>query len=339
MDSKNILRSYFFKEREKKSEDTMTSKDFSVDKLSGSENYHDWVFAIKNLLKFKGLKNCIVQAPPSTTTTNGVTTTNAPKAVETDEEKLDQAESMLSLGVEKNLYVHIRECKGALEIWQTLQRLFEDRGIQRKSSLLRMAMSYKLEDCDNMQTYIEGIMTAKSKLQAIGFQLPDEIVAAIILRGLPNEYKPFMMAIEAGEKEFTAEEVKMKLLDMNVGASNEMECALISKKRFNKKQGKKLKQKKCYICKSTLHLANMCDQKNANEKAESKDKKAGSAHYAFSAFNTIAKQNEWYVDSGASSHMTPFIEILHDKSDASNCSDILSANNEKMSVAATGSTK
>lgn len=79
----------------------MSKNDFLVERLTGSENYHDWCFAITIFLTMKGLKKCIVA---------GQAEDGQPiVALEKNDDKLDQAQSCLALSVEKSLYVHIRE--------------------------------------------------------------------------------------------------------------------------------------------------------------------------------------------------------------------------------------
>lgn len=100
----------------------MSKSEFNVEKLSGSVNYHDWCFAIGNLLGYKGLKKWIIANTPEAG--------QPESAEEVDAGKLEQAKSILALGVEKNLFVHIRDCDSALKIWRKLQNLFEDRGFR-----------------------------------------------------------------------------------------------------------------------------------------------------------------------------------------------------------------
>ena len=102
------------------------AKVFDIEKLRGSDNYH-------------GLEKCI--SDPVT---------------ETKEEKLINCKAILSLSVDSSLYVHISNCENEAEIWNTLQRLFEDKGLSRKIGLLRNLISVRLETCDNMQDYIDS---------------------------------------------------------------------------------------------------------------------------------------------------------------------------------------
>lgn len=80
-------------------------KDFDVDKLKGSENYHTWKFAIGQYLAFKDLDKCIRE--PET----GVTISD---------KNAREAKAILSLSVESSIFVHISGCGSALDIWKAL---------------------------------------------------------------------------------------------------------------------------------------------------------------------------------------------------------------------------
>lgn len=151
-----------------------------LEKLKGSENYHTWEFAVRNILALKGYAGFI----DADTATDDSTKKNACKAI-------------LSLSVEKHLYVHIRGLDTPKKIWNALKDLFDDKGLSRKISLLRNLISTRLDTSENMQSYIDDIMTHSSKLTGIGFALPDEWLAAIILAGLTEDYRPFIMGMEA----------------------------------------------------------------------------------------------------------------------------------------------
>lgn len=308
---------------------TMSKNEFNIEKLSGSENYHDWCFSIGNVLAFKGLKNCIKA--------KAAVAGQPESAEEADATKLDQAKSILSLCVEKNLFVHIRGCETALQIWRKFQNLYEDRGLQRKITLLRTLISYRLDDCDGMQQYIDGIMNTASKLQSIGFTLTDDWTTAIMLAGLTEKFQPLIMTLETRTTAITSDELKNKLLDAQTD-TNSQGGAFLSKNNNRKgkqKFNKKNKVRKCYICDSTLHIANACDQKGNGKKEKKKEQKPEKASAFVAGMLSICNKNEWYLDSGASSHMSPHSDILFEKRNAS-VSDITIANNECLKVECVG---
>lgn len=98
---------------ESESELDMSSRtDFAVEKLRGSDNYHDWCFAMTNYLTMKGWNKCIELdvSPAESATALAAATARVGEAVEKDATKLNQAKACLALSVEATLFVHIREC-------------------------------------------------------------------------------------------------------------------------------------------------------------------------------------------------------------------------------------
>lgn len=59
---------------------------------------------------------------------------------------------------------------------------------------------------------------------------------------------------------------------------------------------------------------------------------------AASALITMRRRNEWYLDSGASSHMTPFNELLENQVQANN-NDIITADNTRLKAKMRGDAK
>lgn len=301
-------------------------KSFNIEKLKGSENYHTWTFAIGNLLALKNYSQYI-ESDSSTD----------------DAEKKLACKAILSLSVEKHLYVHIRSCDTPKKIWSTLKDLFDDKGLSRKIGLLRNLISTRLETSDNMQAYIDDIMTHSSKLTGIGFALPDEWLAAIILAGLTDDYRPFIMGLEATGKEVKTDSVISKLLDTPSNEHSKAD-ALFSKGK-PKNSGTKQKEK-CSYCKKKGHNAGVCRKKKYDEEQKGNSAKAAFiAHIreadeietAYAAQRSTVRKNEWYVDSGASSHMTPHGQLLSNVQPTS-VQEITSANNAKLKVMGAGET-
>lgn len=291
------------------------AKDFDIEKLRGSDNYHTWSFAIKNVLAMKELSKCI-------------SSTVADR--ETNAAKLAKCKAILSLSVESHIYVHIQASETAYDVWQALQRLYEDKGLTRKIALLRSLISTRLEDCDGMQDYVDKIVCASNKLTGIGFAMSDEWKGAILLAGLTDSYKPFIMGIEASNGDIKSDAIISKLIDSQPcdGAKGD---ALIGKKKFAR-NGKE--DRECYNCGKRGHLRRDCRSKKKKEVG------TGNAKNAFSALAATSRgsrQQEWYIDSGASSHMTPHEKLLTGIR-PTNVSQILSANDAKLVVKGAGKT-
>lgn len=288
------------------------AKDFDIVKLMGSDNYHMWTFAIKNVMAFKGLSKTL--EPKSVEEPN--------VATETDGTKLEQAKALMSLSVEPQLYAHIQSSTSALEIWNVLKNLYDDRGLTRRITLLRDLISIRLEDMESMNEYVDKIKTTSNKLTGIGFNLTEEWLGAIMLAGLTDEFRPLIMTIEGNKEAISSDLISSKLLDMQ---SSKSSAAFFNKNKYKKNANK---QRKCYNCHSTTHLANKCDKKKDknSQGGKTETKKA-----AFVALMCKESNDHWYIDSGASRHMTHSDEGMCNMKHT-DVKDIMSANNRNMGV-------
>lgn len=294
---------------------------------------------MENFLALKGLTNCIVPKP-GTPAVTGTSTTEAVAAVpdnpalakETDESKLASAKAYLSLGVDTALYVHIRNCSSAIAIWNCLQKLYEDRGLYRKIALLGNLLSNKLNESDGMQNYVDKIVTAANKLQGVGFSVNDEWLGAILLSGLTEDFKPFIMGLEANGVGISGDLIMSKLLDCR--ESGDKNHAFLGKKP-GKKFVKKRWPRRCFNCGSATHLANACDQPKTERKGDKNDKSAKAAFMM--GFLGASNKNKWYVDSGATRHMSPHEDLIDNKEPHTD--KITAADGEEMAVRGTGDAK
>ncbi|KAK9692676.1 hypothetical protein QE152_g35007 [Popillia japonica] len=131
-----------------------------MEKLTGSENFHTWQFAMKNILELNGWENCILP----------VTDEN----YEQDTTELKKSKAKLVLCIDSSVYVHILGETTATGIWERLKTLYQDSGLVRKIGLLRKLTSTKLEDCDSMMSYVSQIIDTANKLNGIGFTVSEE---------------------------------------------------------------------------------------------------------------------------------------------------------------------
>lgn len=300
-----------------------SNRDEHIEKLTGSENYHTWSFAMMNLLEMNEWEGTIIQAVANR---------------ESDATKLRKAKAKLVLSVDSSIYMHIQNCNTAADIWKTLKDLFEDRGLARKIGLLRKLITTRLESSDSMSEYVNQIIMTANKLTGIGFPINDEWLGAILLAGLGDDFSPMIMGLESSGIRISGDAIKSKLLDTTYEKPSG--SAFVGKGGHKKKFGRSKSgsgfEFKCFKCKKRGHKANECPDRSNTEprKGESKETK-NAFHAVLLSKDRQLSSHEWYIDSGASQHMTPNAGLLSETKTTS-AKEIVAANNAKMSAFQSG---
>lgn len=267
---------------------------FHIDRLVGRDNYASWKFAVEAYFRLEELWSC-------------VTGTN------TDPKKETKAKSKLILLLDPINYVHVQSATTCKEVWEKLEQAFDDSGLYRKVALLRDLITTTLDGSRNVDDYVNKIMSTAHKLRNIKFDINDEWLGTLMLAGLPDTYKPMIMGLESSGITISADAIKTKLLQ-------EVQCsdntAFFTRKpatqanRSSTTKAFSYRGPRCYNCNKHGHFAKNCHapKKKTTEKAE--ENKSFVA--AFSACSQTMNPDLWYVDSGASMHMTNRRDWMYD---------------------------
>lgn len=223
-------------------------------KLKGRENYDTWKISAKSYLVIKKVWSCVANGLPADA-----------KAEQKETDLL--AWSELSLLIHESVYSYIAETKSAKEAWKALETAFEDSGLCRKVALLKQLVQLKSSDCTSMEEYINQVTMTSLKVKKTGLNLDDEIVASLMLAGLPNEFTPLVMAYENSSEKLTTEGVKTLLLQETRFDSNEESAELF----FSKSIKRKTHNFRCHCCGETGHFAKDCPERTGRGKVEAND--------------------------------------------------------------------
>lgn len=285
----------------------------SIEKLKGRENFATWQFAMENFLELMDLGKTI-------------------KGTEQDEAKLRKAKASIILAIEPINYVHVQEAQTPKEVWDNLKTVFEDSGLYRKIGLIRTLVTTQLEECGSVEDYVNKIISTAHKLNGIGCKLDDSWIGAFLLAGLPEKYNTMIMGLESSGIKITADAIKTKLIQ-EINTPQQVENAFFNKygKYKNVKINKKGKGVRCYSCNGRGHKASDCYK---NKKSDEKEKVKNGAFSAVFLSGNFNKE-EWYIDSGASMHMTCNEKWLKNI-EATTINEIIVANSKKMSVISKG---
>lgn len=260
----------------------------TIEKLRGRDNYASWKFAIQAYLEMHGLWQYV----------DG---TVKKEDIKTSEES--KAKGSLILSVDAVNYAHIQSATTATEVWDNLKKAFDDSGVLRRVGLLRELVSTRLENCKSMEEFVNKIVTTAYKLKGVGLELNDELVGAFMLAGLSEEYMPMIMAIENSNTTISADLIKNKLLQEVKSSSNSISgtSAMVSRAYGTGGRKNRKPKFKCYGCGELGHKKPDCPKRNIK-----KDNIAIMSCYTVSHLNS----NDWFIDSGASAHMTNNRDLL-----------------------------
>lgn len=278
----------------------MSASNFQIDKLDES-NYDSWAIQMRSILIHSGQWNIV----------------NGKLKQEDVKERADQwlhedekALASIFLCVKPTQLGYIRNCTTSHDAWKKLEETYVPRGPLQKVSLYKRLVNLKMAEGGSMVHYINEFSEVYEKLKETGIELQDELLVIMILSSLSSAYENFVVAIETRDDLPSLSTIKQKLLEEGkrreegvVGWSAEQAFAARATTSKNEKKpnsnnkNKKNFKGKCYVCGVKGHFANKCEQRKTSAKTQAMTMVA-------STDCTPMRSDKWYIDSGATSHMS-----------------------------------
>ncbi|UYV63661.1 hypothetical protein LAZ67_2005217, partial [Cordylochernes scorpioides] len=334
---------------------SLPSHDVTLNKLDGY-NYSLWSFKIEMLLQKEDLWE--------------VVTENIPDEPKIEWKKKDsKARAIINLSIADSQIVHVKNLLTAKATWDTLKNIYERKTLSGKIYLLRKLYSLKLEEDKDMQQHITTMMELVDKLRTIGETLKDSHITAILLCSLPKSYSNLITMLESRpDDELTLEFTKNKLLDEHtrrVESSKDESTASKALKSLHgaSSQRREKEKKSCSFCHKPNHSKEECwhyqKRNNSNKEYKYENFRRGNVPKytnqssvtqeqptnqrttkgpnpkALNCTQREASVHNWFVDSGATSHMA-YDESFFTELNREQTQNVVVANGNKLQVKGIG---
>eukprot|EP00253_Pinus_taeda_P030023 PITA_30023 len=239
------------------------------DRLDGHTNYSIWKERMQSIFEEAEVWDIMVH------------TTQNPVVVPTDVTQLDaynkknnKGKRLILDGVKDHYIPHVRGKRNAHEIWTALTNLYQSTNENWKMVLKEKLKTIKMGN-DSAAGYLTKITNVRDELAATGEVIPPTELVRIAVKGLPRSWMNFanrVCALVCPEKK------KKKRKSQSVAASTEIEDFA---DHFDREFG-----------------FTACESSSAGSPATQIQRE-----HAFPSISG-ASSGIWYVDSGASCHMT-----------------------------------
>eukprot|EP00253_Pinus_taeda_P021384 PITA_21384 len=195
-------------------------------------------------------------------------------------------------------------------MWKTLKELYKKNSDQRKLELMDKLRRIKMEKGDTISTYLNKLTTYRYELGSVGITTSDDSKVNLILLGLPKSCNSYKDSVNG----------RKKLPNWNDDEENlALTCKLRKAKgkashfKSNSRHGGKtgdISKVRRFSCHKVGHYAtNFLSKKSKKGSSEGLEGEALASQFKMD-FNLIACMVSsmidyvWYLDSGASFHMT-----------------------------------
>lgn len=318
-----------------------------------SDNYFTWKYKMEMYLRKEKCYSAITENQPivpalAADGANRADVTTQQTALNTFNEKDEQARAIIGLCVEDDQLVHIRNQATAKLAWNALRTYHERDTLGNKVTLMRKICGMKLAEKSSVEAHLNELTNLFQKLTDLGEnQLNENWKVAITLSSLPSSYDSLIDSLEArAAEDLTLSFVHSKLIEHSKrkenngsGSSHEGGSETVLKTTI---------KLKCFFCKRGGHVKKECFKFKEWQKKQFKGEKAKSSDkvncveeckeklFAVNGSGGNNNNSEWIVDSGATSHVVNNPNLLT-KFDTRQCSQVDVANGGTESVHGKGS--
>ena len=284
-------------------------------------NFHLWKFKMQMVLEDRDLWE-VVECP------DGIKMGDAGEDL-MYKKKMKKAMALICLSLADPQLTLVRSCTTAYEVWNTLVKHYEKPSLANRLYLRRKLFTTMMNEGGDMITHINALRTLGEQLGAIGAGVSEDDMVITLLGSLPESYQYLIIALESRADTLSwdfvtsrllHEESKKKELENNSGVQNATNGnAFYTRGKNGKRAQMSNSRGACHYCGESGHWIKECPKRMKENIEKQKVQSAniangnksheenGKNHYLFMAKKSIAQKSNdqvWYIDSGATQHMT-----------------------------------
>ena len=253
-----------------------------MDKLN-ENNFTAWKLRMRAILVHKGLWD-IANAKGQET----LPTVN----------REEEAFLLILLSLNDQQLLHVTDCHTAGDLWVTICNIHEGSGLANKLLLMKQYHLAKMQPGEKMADHINTLKTIRQQLVNSEVKISDDEFILRLLSSLSPQYNGVVTSLESNTNQLTTTFVIARLLaEETKNNEQEQEQALMHRGNTTARTNAPKPHEKriiCFYCNKPGHIKRKCRKRIYDER-----NKREAAFLAGPASNP-----HWYIDSGASSHMT-----------------------------------
>lgn len=291
----------------------------SISKFDGT-NYQAWKFQLKAIFVANGLTGVV----------DGTCIRSIENAGTWDKSNA-KAMVIISSTVEASQLEYLLTCETAKDMWSRLSVIHEQKSETNKLLLMTRFHDYKMASNDNVAQHIAKVENMARQLKDVGETVSNITIMAKILGSLPSKFSALVTAWDSVDtnnqtihmltQRLIKEEARMTVMDETSNAltatnvKHNQKKQTMDKKAADKRTQHPRKEITCFYCQKRGHIARECRKRlrETNNKESTRSSKRDEETSNMSAFVgethakevlSLATEDIWLLDSGASKHMT-----------------------------------
>ena len=323
----------------------------SIQKLEPT-NYFTWSFKVLRYLEGKELDSALTAEPPmppDEADEVAVAAFNLKMDLYTRNNK--RVRSILSTVISDEVLPMIMPLESCKEIWDVLKVRLCQSDFYNKYALRLKLYNEKMEN-EPVHSYVSRIRALVLKLKFIGCNVDEQEESVCLLNGLPPEYGSLVQLICNGTDTLSLDAIVGRILAYrSQNSASLQQLAMRADYRpprqyptpYERVKPPNSKSVRCNFCKRLGHLKNDCKKRkqkaasSANLAREPEPYSSDESLFHVGTANRVSGSTRWIADSGASKHMSPFIDEFVDYVPFESPRSVILADNSRLNILGSGS--